>query len=548
MKIQSILQNAGGIIFFGALAIAQATAQEVDNQTLPIYDDLGELAYEITANPEAQEYFNQGLRLYYAFNHAEAIASFSQAQQLDPECAMCWWGEALAWGPNINLPMDQPSGLSAFSAIEQAQALANNANDKEQKLIEALAKRYQKVPVEDRGELDLAYSTAMQRLAEQYPEDDNIVVLSGESVMDLSPWDYWEDANQPRPGMDRALAGFQAVMNRSEDHPGACHFYIHAVEEVQPELAVPCAEKLRTLMPGAGHLVHMPGHIYIRVGRYLDAIRVNEHAVHADESWIQDRKPEPGMYTVGYYPHNYDFLAFAAMMIGRGNQSIEAADKMAAVIPEQMLHDPSMTFPQHYAMRSALLRVRFGRWQEIQQLPAPGEDLPHAQAIWEYAQGRAMVANGNVPAAKNALQRLHTLATGERLADARLEFNASQKILGIAENVLAGRIAAAEEKFDTAIGHLRAAMASEDTLLYGEPPEWSVGVRQELGEVLLTAGRPAEAEQAFRNDLRNFPENAWSLAGVANALKAQRENEAAEEFETRFNAVWSGEGTSPMLE
>ena len=344
-----------------------------------------------------------------------------------------------------------------------------------------------------------------------FPADDELTVLYGESVMDLSPWDYWTVDGQLRPGMDDALRRFERVLARSSQHPGACHFFIHAVEKEQPERAVPCAERLAALMPGAGHIVHMPGHIYIRVGRYMDAVLANEHAVHADESWIQDRDPAPGIYTVGYYPHNYDFLAFAATMLGRGDQAIAAADRVAALIPEGMLGEPGMAFAQHYSKRSLLIRTRFGRWDGILASPDPGEALPHARALWHYARGRAMVAVGDLEASRSELGHLHTAAEGPELNGVRLEFNASQDILRIAALVLASRIAEAEGRPDDAIAQLREAVRQEDDLLYGEPPEWTVPVRQELGQVLRDAGRPGEAEEAFREDLDLFPDNTLVL-------------------------------------
>lgn len=512
----------------------------------PLYDDLGDLHYSVTANAEAQPYFDQGMRLYYAFNHAEAIAAFRAAQQLDPACAMCWWGEALSWGPNINLPMDNASGIAAYAALQQATSRAANVSAKEQGLIDALARRYSVEPQADRSALDLAYADAMQTFAALYPQDDEIVVLAGEAVMDLSPWDYWTATDQLRPRMVGALAGFTEVMARTPQHPGACHFYIHAVEKVQPERAVECAENLAELMPGAGHLVHMPGHIYIRVGRYLDAIRVNEHAVHADETYIRDRRPAPGMYTGGYYPHNYDFLAFAALMIGREEQAINAADKLAALIPPEALLDPSVTYPQHYAMRPALVRIRFDRWQEILAMPKPDAAAPHAEAIWYYAQGRAQLAMGNTAAAKQSLERVQAHATGTALATARLEFNAAQEILGIAVNVLAGMIANAEGKIDEAVNHLQMAVNAEDALLYGEPPEWTVPVRQELGEVLLEANRASEAEVVFRADLLVFPENSWSLAGLSNALQAQGKQAESDSVAARLYNIAEEKGVAHL--
>ena len=508
----------------------------------PLYDDLGSHEYPITAAGGAvQEYFDQGLRLYYAFNHAEAIRSFQRAQELDQRCAMCWWGEALAWGPNINLPMDEPSGRAAFAAIREAMARRNHVTAKERDLIEALAVRYEADPPEDRARLDRAYADAMTELAARYPDDAEVRVLHAEAMMDLSPWDYWTEDAEPRAGIDDALAGLQHVQAIDANHPGACHFYIHAVEKLFPERAVACAERLAGLMPGAGHLVHMPGHIYIRVGRYHDAVRANEHAIHADETYIQDQRPGMGMYTAGYYPHNYDFLAFASMMIGRGDASISAADRVADLLPKELFGTPGMDFLQHWSARPLLFRIRFERWDEILATPAPPSGQPHALAMWRYAQGRALAAQGDVSGANAELEGVRRILRSGALEGTRMEFNQSPDLIAIAERVLSGRVAAAAGRFGDAVDALTEAGALEDGLLYGEPPEWSIPTRHDLGEVLLDAGRPADAERAFRADLDHFPGNGWSLRGLSEALGAQGRAAEAAAVDVQFREVWEGE-------
>ena len=322
------------------------------SESVPLYDDLGDHHVQITTDSAAaQKYFDQGMRLYYAFNHAEAVRAFKEAQRLDVNCAMCWWGEAMAWGPNINLPMDEPSGLAAYAAMQGALARRKYASKHEQELIDGLAVRYAPKPPADRASLDQAYSDAMALIAARYPENQEVAVLYAESLMDLRPWDYWAEDGSPNPGIADALASLDSVIAVNEKHPGACHFFIHAVEKLYPERAIECAERLANLMPGAGHLVHMPGHIYIRVGRYLDAVNANKHAIHADETYIQDQNPAMGMYTAGYYPHNYDFMAFATMMIGQSNVSIQAAEKVSHLIPTELFGAPGMDFLQHYSMR-----------------------------------------------------------------------------------------------------------------------------------------------------------------------------------------------------
>ena len=295
---------------------------------------------------------------------------------------------------------------------------------------------------------------------------------------------------------------------------------IHAVEKLYPERAVSCAERLAGLMPGAGHIVHMPGHIYIRVGRYRDAIEANKHAVHADESYIQDQRPGTTFYTAGYYPHNYDFLAFASLMLGDEAQATAAAAQVEALIPEEMYGEPGTDFLQHWSIRPLLVGVRFEQWEHVLDSPAPPAARTHALAIWRYARGRAFAATGDVSAARAELAELQSLAEAAAGTSLRMEFNTSADILNVATAVLAGWTEAASGRFDDAVGHLREAVRLEDRLLYGEPPEWTVPARQELGAVLLVAGRPDEAVDAFREDLDHFPENHWSVEGLAAARAA----------------------------
>ena len=521
--------------FLFGLAGAQVThsdpgsqIQATDAANVPLYENLGSLHYPITtAVPLAQRYFDQGLRLYYAFNHQEAIGSFQEGARLDPDCAMCYWGIALANGPNINAPMDAASGRLAYSAIQQAGQHATTASTREQALIRALATRYTAEPPADRGELDVAYSRAMAEVAQRFMDDREVKTLYAESLMDVSPWDYWTTDGAPKPNTTTLLSQLEQVLAAEPNHPGANHFYIHAVEAVQPERALTAAERLADLMPGAGHLVHMPGHIYIRVGRYEDAIKANEHAVHADETYIRDHNPIPGIYVLGYYPHNYDFLAFAASMIGSETQAIAAADKIAALVPEELVYKPEMAFLQHHQTRNLQMRVRFGRWDELLSAKGPTEDLLHARAMWLYAHGRALAARGHLKAADATLVQLRAIAQNSHVRSLRLEFNTSGAVLGIAVDVLAGHIAAAKGDVPSAITHLWEATRREDALVYGEPPEWTIPVREELGGVLLKAGRPDEAEQVFREDLKRFPENFWARQGLAEALRVlNRETEA----------------------
>lgn len=526
-----------------ALALAVlGPAIGAPHDSVPLYDDLGNHHYEVTtSSPAAQAYFDQGLRLYYAFNHAEAIRAFREAQRLDSTCAMCFWGEALAWGPNINAAMDSAAAVSAHAAIQRALAVQAHASEEERALIAALAHRYAAPPhlPANRAPLDSAYALAMADVVQRHPADHDAAVLYSESLMDLRPWNYWSRDDRPQPGTTIILAQLERVIAANPDHPGACHFYIHAVEAAYPERAVPCAERLARLMPGAGHIVHMPGHIYIRVGRYLDAVKANEHAVHADEMYIRDQRPGPGTYTAGYYPHNYDFLAFAAAMAGRSTQAIQAADKVASLVPAELLRAPRMAFLQHHITRPLQLRVRFGRWDEILRTPAPSESLLHARGMWHYARGRALVARGRLREADAELARVHAAASDQRLAGVSLEFNESHAVLRIAEHVLAGSIAGRRGRHTEAVAQLRTAAALEDALTYGEPPDWTVPVRQDLGAEMLAAGRPTDAERVYREDLKRFPRNGWSLLGLSQALHAQHRTAEAARVAAQYRCAWA---------
>jgi tetratricopeptide (TPR) repeat protein len=509
--------------------VGDASATAVPDTVVPLYTNLGTHHYRITtAVPEAQEYFDQGLRLTYAFNHAEAIRAFEEAWRRDPTCAMCQWGIALALGPNINAPMDADAERAAHAAIERAHALASGASPVERALIEALRARYIADPGPDRTGRDSAYALAMERVVQSFPDDTEAATLYAESLMDLRPWSYWTRDGTPEPGTDRILASLERVIGANPDHPGACHFYIHAVEAAHPERAVPCAERLAGLMPGAGHLVHMPAHIYIRVGRWNDAIAHNEHAVHVDEQYIADQRPT-GVYPIAYYPHNYHFLSFAATMAGRSRQAITAAE----AVVERVDADVAREVPdlQGLIAHHHLTLLSFGRWDELLAAPRPAASLPFAHAMAEYSRGVAHAARGAPGEARRSL----TVVEAAREA---ITAEPAHTVLAIAAQSLSGEIEARAGNHDAAITHLRAAMELEDGLIYMEPPYWHRPVRHTLGAVLLDAGRASEAEQLYREDLARFPENGWSLLGLARSLREQGSPEA-EEVEERFARAWS---------
>ena len=537
-----------GLLIVTTAAFSACGGPEV---TVPLYDNLGELHHEISSPvPEAQQYFDQGLRLVYAFNHAEAIRSFEQAIEFDGQCAICYWGVALALGPNINAAMDSVAGIAAFEAAQRALELVANADaegpeaqakpllDAERAYIEALTARYVENPLAARPPLDSAYATTMGDVADRLPEDPDAQVLHAAALMNLSPWDYWTPAKEPRPGTTDILRRLRETLTAHPDHPGACHYYIHAVEAAYPERAVSCAERLPDLMPGAGHLVHMPGHIYIRVGRYIDAIERNEHAVHADEEYIAEQHPS-GIYPLAYYPHNYDFLAFAAAMAGKSEQALSAARSVAEKTDQTMLRESGFGMLQHYLTAPIRMMVRFGRWDDILAERAFPEDLPYPRGNWHYARGMAFTARGQLSEAEAELESLEALVSDPRTAGVDIfGFNPGNHLLEIAYDVLAGRLAAAGGDVTRGVQLLRRGVQREDALTYDEPPDWHLPVRQVLGAVLMDAGQARDAEAVYVADLAKYPENGWALFGLVQSLRAQGRASDAQQVTGRFQAAW----------
>ncbi len=499
--------------------------------TVPLFDGLGSYHRPITVtDASAQAYFDQGLRLVYGFNHDEAIRSFREGARRDSACAMCWWGIALAYGPNINGAMAPEAGAEAWKAMQQAKELvAGEGTERERDFVMALARRYGEDPTRDRARLDSAYARAMKLVAERYPDDPDASVLYADALMNLSPWNYWTEDRKPRPGTPEILATLERVVNARPEHAGACHLFIHAVEAAEPERAVPCAEKLPDLMPGAGHIVHMPAHIFIRVGRWADAIDRNRHAVHADERYIHAERPR-GVYPLAYYPHNYDFLTFAAMMAGMRDASLEAARSTAAATDREMMREPGLGALQHYVTTPLRVMVRFGMWDEILREPRPEGELPYMDAMWHFARGMAFASTGRADEAGKELEALRSIQSGPAAAEVTVwEFNTGTRILGIGAQILTGRIAEAGGARRDAIAAYREASRMEAGLTYNEPPDWPLPARQYLGSALLAEGRASDAETAFRQDLEQWPLNGWSLFGLMEALQAQgREGDARE--------------------
>jgi tetratricopeptide (TPR) repeat protein len=509
-------------------------------ERITLMEGLGDLTFPVTTRvAEAQAFFDQGLRLTWAFNHAEAVRSFRAAQQLDSACAMCWWGEAFALGPNINAGMDSASGVAAHEAAVRAAELKGSATPLERALIDALAVRYAHVPPADRAPLDSAWAYAIGAVAQANPDNDEAAVLHADAQMNLSPWDYWVDATTTKPNGAVAIAELERVLARNPQHPGACHLFIHAVEKTQPDRAVACAERLPALMPAAGHIVHMPAHIYIRVGRYADAVERNVHATHADDAILQDLTPD-GVYRLGYYPHNHHFLSFAAGMAGMSAQALQSARNTASAVDTSLLRAPELMALQHYAVYPLYAMVRFGRWDDILGWPTPPGDLPYMLGTWHYARALALLHSDRRDEAETALQALRTTRSDPALADAKIwGLNSAAALLEIADDVVTGEFAAARGEWNLAIERLRAAVAREDALTYDEPPTWSIPARHNLGAILLAAGRPADAELVYRADLEVYRENGWSLFGLAQALDAQGRTADAEAVRARFATAWS---------
>ena len=503
----------------------------------PLFDNLGSLHHPITTTSEqAQRYFDQGLRLVYAFNHEEAIRSFEAAIQQDPQAAMPYWGVALALGPNINSAMGKKAEHRAIDMIQKARRLADRTRPEEQAYIEALAARYVSRKASKRKGLDEAYAKAMRSVAQRFPEDDDAATLFAEALMDLRPWDFWKPDGQPQPGTDEIVTTLEAVLARNPDHPGACHYYLHAIEASrQPELALPCAERLPRLMPGAGHLVHMPAHIYMRIGKYHEAAEQNQQAAHVDEQYLADQHPT-GEYADGYYTHNLHFLWASLAMEGRNVDALKVArDLTATITDEEARKDRGKEL---YLPTPIFSMIRFGRWDELLKEPVPPKGLRLMEGMWRLGRGLALVATGRLPGAEGEHVVLAGLTKQIRRHRATEE-KTERALLKIAERVLSGEIAARRQQYDDAIRLFEEAIIIEEGLPYSEPPLWPLSVRHHLGAALLSAHRPSEAEAVYHADLLRHPDNGWALIGLIQSLKAQRKDDLATEAEDRFKKAWA---------
>jgi tetratricopeptide (TPR) repeat protein len=503
----------------------------------PRLQNLGSHTFPVsTRNRQAQTFMNQGLNLAYAFNHAEARRAFREAARLDPNLAMAYWGQALVLGPNINALMEPNEEPQAYELVQKAMSLRARATPRERGYIEALAQRYSG-KAEDRQPRDAAYADAMRSLHERFPNDLDAAMLYVESVMDLRPWGYWQRDGAPHARTDDVVELTERVMARHPKHPGAVHMYIHLMEGTStPEKAEQAADTLQTLMPAAGHMVHMPAHIYQRIGRYADAIKANQLAVAADEDYISQCRAQ-GLYPMAYYPHNIHFLWFSATEDGQSRLAIESSRQLASKIDDETLR--SLPLTAGFRMVKYYALTRFGRWEEMLKEPEPPAFSAVLRSAWHYTRGLAFVATDRLANADEELKKLEALKTDPSMSQPMFSPNLSSAILAPASEVLAGEIAAGRGNFDVAIAHLDKAIRLEDSLVYTEPSEFHFPPRLALGAILLKAGRPAEAETVYWEHLRRHRENGWGLFGLMQALRAQNKTADAALTEARFKTAWA---------
>jgi len=510
-----------------------------------LMDGFGDWTHGITTSvPRAQQFFNQGLRLAYGFNHDEAERSFREAARLDPSCAMCWWGVAYAAGPNINLPMTADGERRAVDAVRRAQRLAVRASERERAYIDAAARRFGEPIGADRPGRDSAYATAMRGVAKRWPSDIDAQILSADAMLNLRPWNQWTPDGAPQPGTLEVVATLERMLATAPNHAGACHFYVHTVEASEtPERALPCAERLPRLMPAAGHVVHMPAHVYLRVGRYADAARANIEAVAADRRYVP-RHAAPGDFYPTFYPaHNEHFLWTAYVLSGQRAKALAAAKSLTGSVSVADARGNASL--EAFLSATVLTHARFGDWDAVLAEPASPAELRYLRGIWHYARGLAHASRGHFADAAAELDTLRSLAAGTP-ATVIIILNPAPSVLELAAEVLAGDIALRQGRVDQAVAHLRDAVRREKLLTYDEPPPWYHSTRHLLGTALLATGRTAEAEAAFRDDLRVFRENGWSLAGLERALRAQQRDAEADQVAARLATAWREADVPPI--
>lgn len=516
--------------------VPAAPAVSVEAPLAPRLSGLGDLHHPVsTSNPDAQAFFDQGLRLLYAFNHPEALRAFKEAARLDPALAMAYWGQAMALSPNLNAPMTPENGRLAYAAIQDARARASSATAVERGLIEALGARFAADGQGDAAALGRAYADAMRAVASAAQDDADVQTLLADAIMNTMPWDYWQEDGSPKPDTAVVISTLERVMATHPEHPGAHHYYIHVLEASDdPDRAVPSADRLGGLMPAAGHMVHMPSHIYIRVGRYADAAAANVRAIEADESYLAQCQAQ-GLYPLSYYPHNLHFLWAAATLEGRSAVAIDAAHDVAQKVPHH--HAGAVAWNSDFPVTPLLAWVRFGHWREILTEPKPPTDQPYANGIWQYARAMAFVSARRFDRADAEIAALAETMTHEAftttLKDLALPTN-----LQIASRLVQAELAGRRGDHALAVSHAEAAVALEDALPYSEPALWHHPTRQVLGALLLEAGRADDAVRVYNEDLAVFRENGWSLFGLARSLEALGRHDDARAVRARFDKAW----------
>jgi tetratricopeptide (TPR) repeat protein len=544
----SIIRRTAILCAVLAATIA-ATRAQAPQQTPPkLYSGMGSLHHLIaTTNPEAQKYFDQGMTLLFGFNHDEAARSFQRAAELDPKSPMPLWGVAVVLGPNYNLDVDLDRELAAHDAIERAVALAAGAPENERAYVAALAHRYSNDPKPDLPKLSVAYANAMRDLAHRYPDDPDVQVLFAESLMDIHPWQLWSLDGKPGEYTEEIIATLEAVLAKWPNHPGANHYYIHAVEaSPHPERALPSSKRLETLVPSAGHLVHMPAHIYIRTGDYTSAEKVNQEAVAIDLSFAQTSGVSQGVYPMMYLSHNLDFLRFAAEMNGQFMVAWGAANKVADVARPALSMMPMMevSLPE-----PIMVQLRFAKWDDVLAMPAPDSSLVATTMFWHFARASAFVGKGQTAQAES--ERVAFLQVAAKLPPGPaygVLFNDWSVLVSLATHSLDARIARSKGDNAGSINHWRLAVEVQDKMRYSEPPEWSYPIRESLGAALLRSGNAAEAESVFREDLKRNPNNPRSLFGLWKSLDAQKKSADAAKAKNDFDAAWENADTQLRLE
>ena len=508
----------------------------------PLFEGLGDLNYPISTDDSlVQRYFNQGLILAYGFNHAEAARSFYYATRLDPNCAMAFWGYAYVLGPNYNAGMESDNYERAYKAIMEAIKLSKkNTTEKERGLIEALSKRYVKEAVEDRSPLDLAYASAMKELYAKYPNDADVGVLYAESLMNLHPWDLQDKEGNNKAWTPEIISILENIIAKYPKHPGAHHFYIHAVEASnKPERALISAGLFdKGLVPNAGHLVHMPSHVYIRTGDYHKGTLANLQSIKVDSAYVTACNAQ-GAYPLAYYPHNQHFMAATATLEGNSKWAIYAAEALQRNANKQLMREPGWGTIQHYYTIPYYVYVKFGKWDDILKIKNEVPDLDYPTAILHYARGMAYLGKGNAEDAKKELNILKKIASKETLEEITVwEINSVYELVQIAYKVLSSEILAQEKNFKQSIILLNEAIVIEDALNYNEPPDWFFSVRHNLGATQLDAGQYRDAISTYQQDLKNLPKNGWALKGLSMAYSKLGDLSSQNETEKRFNEAW----------